>query len=40
MVRDDELVEALPEEAHDVRMTHVLTPGGGLLVLGGNDRLE
>jgi len=40
VVRDDELVETLPEETHDVRMTHVLTPGGGLLVLGGNDRLE
>jgi len=40
VVRDDELVEALPEESHDIRMTHALTPGGGLLVLGGNDRVE
>jgi 5-formyltetrahydrofolate cyclo-ligase len=40
VLRDDELVETLPEEAHDVRMTHVLTPGAGLLVLGGNERVE
>ncbi|WP_067817955.1 5-formyltetrahydrofolate cyclo-ligase [Nocardia inohanensis] len=30
VVRDDELVERLPEEAHDHRMGWVLTPGGGL----------
>ncbi len=26
VVRDDEIVEELPSEAHDVRMTHALTP--------------
>ena len=30
VVRDEELVEALPAEAHDVPMTAVLTPVGGL----------
>jgi 5-formyltetrahydrofolate cyclo-ligase len=30
VVRDDEVVERLPEEPHDIRMTWVLTPGGGL----------
>ena len=34
VVRDDELVEQLPAEPHDVRMTHALTPNGGLVVLG------
>ncbi|HEY4005920.1 MAG TPA: 5-formyltetrahydrofolate cyclo-ligase [Pseudonocardia sp.] len=29
VVRDEEVVEALPTEPHDVRMTHVLTPGHG-----------
>jgi 5-formyltetrahydrofolate cyclo-ligase len=29
MVRDEEVVEALPAEPHDVRMTHVLTPRHG-----------
>jgi 5-formyltetrahydrofolate cyclo-ligase len=28
VVRDDELVDALPAEPHDVRMTHALTPSG------------
>ena len=43
VVRDDELVAELPGEPHDVRMTHALTPGNGLVVLGeprpgvGND---
>ena len=27
VVRDDELVDRLPAEPHDVRMTHALTPG-------------
>jgi len=35
VVRDDELVESLPAEPHDVRMTHALTPGGGLIAFGG-----
>jgi 5-formyltetrahydrofolate cyclo-ligase len=35
VVRDDELVDRLPAEPHDVRMTHALTPNGGLVDLGG-----
>lgn len=31
VVRDNELVRALPAEPHDVRMTGVLTPGQGLV---------
>jgi 5-formyltetrahydrofolate cyclo-ligase len=34
VVRDDELVERLPGEEHDVPMTHALTPGRGLVGLG------
>jgi 5-formyltetrahydrofolate cyclo-ligase len=34
VVRDDELVNRLPAEPHDVRMTHALTPGLGLVALG------
>lgn len=33
VVRDSELVDELPAEPHDVRMTHALTPHGGLLRL-------
>jgi 5-formyltetrahydrofolate cyclo-ligase len=33
VVRDDELVARLPAEPHDVRMTHALTPTGGLTEL-------
>jgi 5-formyltetrahydrofolate cyclo-ligase len=33
VVRDDELVDELPTEPHDVAMTHVLTPGRGLVSL-------
>ncbi|MDF2827821.1 MAG: 5,10-methenyltetrahydrofolate synthetase [Mycobacterium sp.] len=33
VVRDEEFVEELPGEAHDVAMTHVLTPGRGLFGL-------
>jgi 5-formyltetrahydrofolate cyclo-ligase len=33
VVRDDELVDHLPSEAHDVRMTHALTPRRGLVPL-------
>jgi 5-formyltetrahydrofolate cyclo-ligase len=33
VVRDDEVVDELPSEAHDVRMTHVLTPKHGLFAL-------
>ena len=35
VVRDGDLVDELPHEPHDVRMTHVLTPGGGLIPLHG-----
>ena len=34
VVRDDELVDAIPSEPHDVRMTHALTPRQGLVELG------
>jgi 5-formyltetrahydrofolate cyclo-ligase len=34
VVRDDELVDELPAEPHDVPMTHALTPQGGLIELG------
>lgn len=34
VVRDDELVDQLPAEDHDVAMTHALTPGRGLVELG------
>ena len=33
VVRDDELVDEVPAEPHDVRMTHALTPGWGLVEL-------
>lgn len=34
VVRDDELVDELPAEPHDVAMTHALTPQRGLVALG------
>lgn len=34
VVRDDELVSAIPAEPHDVPMTHALTPRQGLVDLG------
>jgi 5-formyltetrahydrofolate cyclo-ligase len=34
VVRDDEVVDHLPGEPHDVPMTHALTPGRGLVQLG------
>lgn len=34
VVRDVELVDRLPTEPHDVRMTHALTPRDGLIALG------
>jgi 5-formyltetrahydrofolate cyclo-ligase len=37
LVRDDELVDRLPGEDHDVAMTHALTPGGGLVALRARD---
>jgi 5-formyltetrahydrofolate cyclo-ligase len=33
VIRDDELFDELPAEPHDIRMTHVLTPLGGLLAI-------
>lgn len=33
VVRDEELLDQLPAEAHDVTMTHALTPGHGLVSL-------
>lgn len=33
VVRDDEFVDELPAEPHDVPMTHVLTPSRGLVAL-------
>lgn len=35
VVRDDELRDELPGEPHDVRMSDALTPGHGLVPLGG-----
>lgn len=37
VVRDTELVDELPDEPHDVRMTHVLTPKRGLFALATTD---
>ncbi|MFD4291695.1 5-formyltetrahydrofolate cyclo-ligase [Rhodococcus sp. NPDC058505] len=37
VVRDAEVVDELPEDPHDVRMREVLTPVGGLRVLGGAE---
>lgn len=34
VVRDCELLDALPAEPHDVAMTHALTPESGLVALG------
>lgn len=36
VVRDTELVDALPAEPHDVSMTHALTPRGGLIALNAS----
>ncbi|KAA8968842.1 5-formyltetrahydrofolate cyclo-ligase [Mycobacterium sp.] len=38
VVRDCELVDELPHEPHDVRMTHALTPGHGLIKLDDTVR--
>jgi 5-formyltetrahydrofolate cyclo-ligase len=37
VVRDDELVDRLAGEDHDIPMTHALTPGRGLVALGPCD---
>ena len=38
VIRDQELLDELPREPHDVSMTHALTPGRGLIELDGPDR--
>jgi 5-formyltetrahydrofolate cyclo-ligase len=35
VIRDQELLDELPHEPHDVPMTHALTPGRGLIELVG-----
>jgi 5-formyltetrahydrofolate cyclo-ligase len=35
VVRDEELLDEVPHEPHDVPMTHALTPGLGLVALAG-----
>jgi len=35
VVRDEELLDDVPHEPHDVPMTHALTPGQGLVALTG-----
>ena len=37
MVRDEEFVDELPSEPHDVRMTHALTPKRGLVALPSRE---
>jgi 5-formyltetrahydrofolate cyclo-ligase len=37
VIRDQELLDELPSEPHDVPMTHALTPGCGLIELGSAD---
>ncbi|HEY2447797.1 MAG TPA: 5-formyltetrahydrofolate cyclo-ligase [Mycobacterium sp.] len=34
VIRDEELLDEVPHEPHDVPMTHALTPGRGLVELG------
>jgi 5-formyltetrahydrofolate cyclo-ligase len=36
VVRDEEFVDELPFQPHDVRMTHVLTPGRGVIAVGSH----
>jgi len=38
VVRDDEVLDRLPAEPHDVPMTHALTPRAGLVAVGGHTR--
>ncbi|MEV6134969.1 5-formyltetrahydrofolate cyclo-ligase [Nocardia sp. NPDC051990] len=40
VVRDDELLDQLPEEPHDLRMGWALTPHGGLHRLGSDRDVE
>ena len=34
VVRDDEVLDELPHDPHDIRVTHALTPGAGLIGVG------
>lgn len=34
VLRDGEVLDEVPGESHDIRMTHVLTPAAGLVTLG------
>ena len=38
MVRDEELVDELPADPHDVPMTHALTPRRGVIALSPNSQ--
>jgi 5-formyltetrahydrofolate cyclo-ligase len=38
VIRDQELLDELPGEPHDVAMTHALTPGRGLVELSSGER--
>lgn len=40
VVRDAEVLEEVPGDSHDVAVTHVLTPGGGLAVLADTGRAD
>ncbi|CDO90608.1 5-formyltetrahydrofolate cyclo-ligase [Mycobacterium triplex] len=37
MVRDEEFVDELPADPHDVPMTHAITPGRGVIALRADD---
>jgi 5-formyltetrahydrofolate cyclo-ligase len=37
VVRDEEIVDRLPGEPHDVGMTHALTPRGGIVRLRSSE---
>lgn len=37
VVRDDEVLDELPMEPHDVPVTHALTPGQGIVALAGRE---
>jgi len=37
VVRDGEVVDELPSEPHDIRMSHALTPGFGVTALNGSN---
>ena len=37
LLHDDELVDQLPDEPHDIRVTAVYLPKAGLITLGKTD---